>query len=32
MACIYAGTEEEPLGTEPESDRHTVSEGGDEER
>ena len=32
MACIDAGTEEEPLGTEPESDPHTVSEGCDEDQ
>ena len=32
MARINAGTEQEPLGTEPESDRHTVSEGRDEDQ
>ncbi len=32
MACIDAGAEEEVPGTEPESDRHAVSEGGDEDR
>ncbi|MCH9033084.1 MAG: NAD-binding protein, partial [Planctomycetes bacterium] len=32
MARINAGTEQEPLGTEPESDRHTVSEGCDEDQ
>ncbi|MCH9001995.1 MAG: cation:proton antiporter, partial [Planctomycetes bacterium] len=31
MARINAGTEQEPLGTEPESDRHTVSENCDED-
>jgi hypothetical protein len=29
MACIDAGAEEEPLGTEPESDVHSVSESCD---
>jgi CPA2 family monovalent cation:H+ antiporter-2 len=32
MACIDAGPEEAPLGTEPESDLHTVSEGCDEDQ
>jgi CPA2 family monovalent cation:H+ antiporter-2 len=32
MACIEAGTEEEPLGTEPESDPHAVSENCDEDK
>ena len=31
MARINAGTEQEPLGAEPESDRHTVSENCDED-
>ncbi|MHC4091575.1 MAG: cation:proton antiporter domain-containing protein [Planctomycetota bacterium] len=31
MACIDAGAEEEPLGTEPESDVHSVSESCDED-
>ena len=32
MACIEARTAEEPPGTEPESDLHTVSEGCDEDQ
>jgi CPA2 family monovalent cation:H+ antiporter-2 len=32
MACVDAGTEEEPLGTELESDLHTASEGCDEDQ
>ena len=32
MACIEAGANEEPLGTEPESDANTVSEGCDEDQ
>ena len=32
MVCINAATEEEPLGTEPETDLHTVSEGCDEDQ
>ena len=32
VACLDASTEEEPLGREPESDLHTVSEGCDEDQ
>ncbi len=32
MACIDAGTGDQPLSTEPESDLHAVSEGCDEEQ
>ncbi len=32
MACLNAGTEEEPLGTGPESDLHAVSESCDEDQ
>ncbi len=32
MACLDAGTEEELMGTEPESDLHAVSEGCDEDQ